>query len=84
MKFQRTSFSVRASLTWRSPCGDENCVVVACRRRLTLWSYEAVYRAGRRMSRLGPSLLPLGRARGSDSLSLSRYPQATTPGDELV
>jgi hypothetical protein len=48
---------------------DENCAVVACRRRLTLWSCEAVYRAGRRMPHLGPSLLPLGRARGSESLS---------------
>lgn len=63
------SISVRAILTWRSPLGGENCVVVACRRRLTLWFFEAVYRAGRRMPLLGPSLLPLGRARGSESLS---------------
>jgi hypothetical protein len=33
--YERTSFSVRANVTLRSPCGDENCVVVACRRRLS-------------------------------------------------
>jgi hypothetical protein len=79
VKVQRTSHCDLAAALW-----GENCVVVACRRRLTLWSYEAVYRAGRRMSRVGPSLLPLFRARGSDSFRLWRYPQATTPRDEQV
>ena len=40
----------------------------------TLWFCEAVYRAGRRILRVGPSLLPLDRARGSDLLSPLRYP----------
>ena len=72
-------FSVRAILTWRSPLGDENCAVVACRRRPTLWSLRGRVSSRASDAAFGPFTVAASSSTRIRFVVPMRYPQATTP-----